>query len=236
MTRRSGELVLEAENLQKSYFSGTREIEVLRSVDLRLETGRSLSIRGESGCGKSTLLNLIAGIEKPDAGRVVWNGLPLDEIRAHHLNARRATYLGFVFQAYYLIPELNALENVLLAGRIAGSSARASRQRALALLDKLGLSERLQSQPHQLSGGERQRVAIARALLNKPLVVLADEPTGNLDEQTAMNVMQELFSAVTDCGASLVLVTHNPSFAAMTEASLLLHSGTLVPDTKAPLT
>lgn len=234
MTQPSRELVLEADNLQKSYRSGSRAIEVLRSVGLRLESGRSLSIRGESGCGKSTLLNLIAGIETPDAGRVIWNGLPLDEMGAHTLNARRATYLGFVFQAYYLIPELNALENVLLAGRIAGKPARESRQRALALLDKLGLSERLQSHPHQLSGGERQRVAIARALLNKPLVVLADEPTGNLDEQTAFKVMHELFSAVTDCGASLVLVTHNPSFAAMTEASFLLHSGTLVPDQIAP--
>ncbi len=224
----TGRSVMEARQVVKAYRSGDRAIEVLRGVDLRVGAGESVSIRGESGCGKSTLLNVLAGIETADAGEVAWEGASLGAPGSGSLNTRRAHFMGFVFQAYYLIPELNALENVVLAGRIAGQPLGATRERALALLERLGLGDRLLSHPGQLSGGERQRAAIARALINGPRVILADEPTGNLDERTAARVMDELFAIVQDYGASLVLVTHNPAFAELTERSLVLHDGRLV--------
>jgi ABC-type lipoprotein export system ATPase subunit len=224
--------VLWAIGLKKEFYSGGRKISVLRGVDIQLPRGESVSIRGESGSGKSTLLNILAGIESPDLGTVLWAGESIGDLAGSALNCKRARFLGFVFQSYYLIPELTALENVILAGRIAGQPMRLARERALELLERLGLSERLHSHPEKLSGGERQRAAIARALLNEPSMVFADEPTGNLDEKTAGRVMEELFAVVRDYGASLLLVTHNPAFAKLTDASLLLHEGLLVCDSK----
>lgn len=220
--------ILACRDLGKSYHSGTREIQVLKGVDLSIRPGRTVSIRGESGSGKSTLLNLLAGIETPDTGEVFWEGRSLNGLAEGKRPVLRSLYLGFVFQAYYLIPELNTLENVVLAARIAGQPAREAREKALLLLSELGLEERLQSRPEQLSGGERQRTAIARALVNRPKVLLADEPTGNLDERTAGRVMESLLQAVQRHGAALVLVTHHPGFAAMTDEQLHLHNGCLV--------
>lgn len=227
MEGRTETQVMEAMGVAKSYRNGTRAIEVLRGVDLRLGTGESVSIRGESGCGKSTLLNILAGIETADGGVVEWEGQSVEGAGTGRLNARRARFMGFVFQSYYLIPELNALENVVLAGRIAGQPVRVARERATVLMDQLGLGDRLSSHPEQLSGGERQRTAIARALLNQPRVILADEPTGNLDERTAGRVMEQFFAVVAEQGASLILVTHNPAFAALTQRSYRLHEGCL---------
>ena len=220
--------ILRAEGLVKRYRSGTREIEVLRGAGLELHAGQTLSIRGESGSGKSTLLNVLAGIEVPDVGSVHWDGISLSDLPEGQRPARRARYLGFVFQAYYLIPELNTLENVVIAARIAGMGAAEARQRAEALLVELGLGERLASRPEQLSGGERQRTAIARALINRPKVVLADEPTGNLDERTAGRVMDQLMEAVEKHEAALILVTHHPGFAARASRQYHLHEGLLV--------
>ncbi len=220
--------VLAASGLCKSYRSGPRVIEVLAGVSLQLLAGQTASIRGESGSGKTTLLNLLAGIETPDAGEVLWDGMPLARLPESLRPRRRASYLGFVFQAHYLIPELDTLGNVVLAGRIAGLAPREARARALELLGELGLAERLRSTPDRLSGGERQRAAIARALINRPRVVLADEPTGNLDERTAERVMGQLLAAVTRHGAALVLVTHHPGFAARTELQFRLEGGRLV--------
>jgi len=220
--------VLEAIGLAKTYRSGQRAIPVLGGVSLGVGTGATLSISGESGSGKSTLLNLLSGIERADQGEVLWNGCPLTSIPESRRPARRARFLGFVFQSYYLIPELDTRENVALAGRIAGLSAKEGRSRAEALLEEVGLTERMRSRPDQLSGGERQRAGIARALINRPEVLLADEPTGNLAERTAGRVMELLMATVGKHGTALVLVTHHRGFASMVEDQFALEAGSLV--------
>lgn len=220
--------VLEASDLRKAYQSGQRRIEVLQGIALSIGAGETISIRGESGSGKSTLLNLLAGIETPDTGDVAWEGQWLSHLPQSGRPARRSAFLGFVFQSFYLIPELNTLENVLIAARIAGLPMREARARALQLLEELGLEERLESRPEQLSGGERQRTAIARALINQPKVLLADEPTGNLDEHTAERVIEQLFSVVDHHRAALVLVTHHPGFAGRAQRQFHLEEGRLV--------
>lgn len=219
--------ILEASGLRKEYQSGHRKIEVLRGVDVSVRAGETISIRGESGSGKSTLLNLLAGIEVPDAGDVAWEGKSLLELPEAQRPRVRGRFLGFVFQAFYLIPELNTLENVTIAARIAGLSLKEGRARAEQLLTELGLQDRLRSRPDQLSGGERQRTAIARALVNRPSVLLADEPTGNLDERTSGRVMEQLMEAVQRHQAALVLVTHHPGFAAEAQQKFRLEEGLL---------
>jgi len=219
--------VLAATDLRKSYQSGHRQIEVLQGVSLSIEAGETISIRGESGSGKSTLLNLLAGIEIPDAGDVSWNGQLLSELPESRRPKKRSDFLGFVFQSFYLIPELNLLENVLIAARIAGLSMKEARERSLQLLEELGLQDRLESRPEQLSGGERQRTAIARALINQPKILLADEPTGNLDEHTAERVIDQLLKVVDRHRAALVLVTHHPGFAARAGKQYRLVDGNL---------
>lgn len=219
---------LEASGLEKRYRSGHREIEVLCGVSLAVRAGETISIRGESGSGKSTLLNLLAGIEVPDAGEVQWEGKSLLGLPEAQRPRKRARFLGFVFQAFYLIPELNTLENVTLAARISGLPLKEGRERAETLLGELGLQDRLKSRPDQLSGGERQRTAIARALVNRPRVLLADEPTGNLDERTSGRVMEQLMRAVQRHRTALVLVTHHPGFAAEAERQFNLEAGLLL--------
>jgi predicted ABC-type transport system involved in lysophospholipase L1 biosynthesis ATPase subunit len=213
--------VLQAAGLAKSYLSGDRRIEVLRGVDLTIAAGESVSIRGESGSGKSTLLHLLAGIDTPDAGTVQWDGRPSLPVE------RRAAMIGMVFQSFYLIPELNTFENVLMAARVAGAPRAAARTRARELLGRVGLAGRETHLPAQLSGGERQRVAIARALVNSPRLLLADEPTGNLDEQTGAGVIDLLLGLGAETRTALVLVTHNAAHAARTARQLFLHDGVL---------
>jgi putative ABC transport system ATP-binding protein/lipoprotein-releasing system ATP-binding protein len=212
---------LSARALRKSYPSGDGRLEVLRGVDLDIAAGESVSIRGESGSGKSTLLNLLAGLDSPDTGSVSWAG------STDTGAGRRAAFLGMVFQSFYLVPELDALANVLLARRILGRLDPAARTRARDLLARVGLAERAHHLPAHQSGGERQRVALARALMNSPRLILADEPTGNLDEQTGGGVIELLLSLCVSADAALVLVTHNAAHAARTRRSLLLTSGTL---------
>ncbi len=212
--------VLSAAGLRKAYPSGDRRIDVLRGVDLRVTAGESVSIRGESGSGKSTLLNLLSGLDTPDSGEILWEG----EVPAA---VRRARFLGMVFQAFYLIPELDALGNVLMAGRMLGRPDAARRTRARELLSRVGLAERSTHLPAQLSGGERQRVAVARALMNSPRLLLADEPTGNLDEHTGEAVIDLLLGLCRETGTALVLVTHNPAHAARTDRALRMHDGLL---------
>jgi predicted ABC-type transport system involved in lysophospholipase L1 biosynthesis ATPase subunit len=213
--------VLAATGMRKSYQSGDRRIEVLRGVDLAIGPGESLSIRGESGSGKSTLLNLFAGLDTPDAGTLTWGGEPA---RAK----RRAVFLGIVFQSFYLIPEIDALANVLMAARMVKAPGAAERARAKELIARVGLAERATHLPSQLSGGERQRVAVARALMNSPQLLLADEPTGNLDEQTGDAVVELLLGLCRETQTALVLVTHNPAYAARTGRQLVLRDGVLV--------
>lgn len=215
------EPILEARALMKTYPSGDRRIEVLRGVDLAIRAGESVSIRGESGCGKSTLLHLLAGLDRADSGDVLWTA------QSGITPARRARFLGMVFQAYYLIPELDARQNILMAARIAGRFDAAAKARAESLLQSVGLTERAHHLPAHLSGGERQRVALARALVNRPQVILADEPTGNLDEATGTVVMDLLLDLCAREGVALVLVTHNKEHAARAARQTFLHLGKL---------
>jgi predicted ABC-type transport system involved in lysophospholipase L1 biosynthesis ATPase subunit len=213
--------ILSARGVRKTFMSGDRRLEVLTGVDLDVAAGESVSIRGESGSGKSTLLQVIAGLDAPDAGTLAWAGSP--DTGA----ARRGKFLGIVFQSFYLIPELNARENVLMARRILGPTDAAARKRADELLAKVGLSERATHLPTQLSGGERQRVAVARALMNAPSLILADEPTGNLDERTGDAVIELLLGLCAETRTALVLVTHNAAHAKKTHRQLVLHAGIL---------
>jgi ABC-type lipoprotein export system ATPase subunit len=200
-------------------------ISVLDRVDFALRPGESVSIRGESGSGKSTLLNVLSGLERADSGQLSWGGKDVTKYSLSKLAAARTRFMGFVFQAYYLAPELNALENVLLSARIAGRVDASVRERAVALLIRVGLKERIRHSSTKLSGGERQRVAVARAMINDPLLVLADEPTGNLDESTGHAVMDLLMEIAEESQKSLILVTHNLDFAARTQRQLTLHLG-----------
>ena len=221
------DILIEARGLGKQFRGSDTAISVLDGVDFRLRQGESISIRGESGSGKSTLLNVLSGLERADAGQLFWEGREVTRHSLSKLAALRTRFMGFVFQAYYLAPELNALENVLLGARIAGSVDRAVRERAESLLIRVGLKERIRHSSTKLSGGERQRVAVARALINDPPVVLADEPTGNLDEATGLAVMDLLMEIAEESSKSLVLVTHNPQFASRADRSLNLHLGRL---------
>jgi putative ABC transport system ATP-binding protein/lipoprotein-releasing system ATP-binding protein len=215
------DVILEARALRKTYLSGDRRLEVLNDVSLTVALGESVSIRGESGSGKSTLLHLLAGLDQPDAGEVLWAG------SADTGTGRRAKFLGMVFQSFYLIPELDALENVVMAMRMAGPVGAAERARAKAMLARVGLAERAHHVPAHLSGGERQRVAVARALINSPQLILADEPTGNLDEKTGDAVIALLLELCAETQTALVLVTHNGAHAAKTSRSLFMHAGVL---------
>lgn len=223
----STKLLIEAKGLAKEFPGAATRISVLDGVDFALRAGESISIRGESGSGKSTLLNVLSGLERADAGQLFWQGRDVSRYSLSKLAGARTRFMGFVFQAYYLAPELNALENVLLGARIAGRVDAAVRERAEALLVRVGLQERIRHASTKLSGGERQRVAVARALINDPPLVLADEPTGNLDEATGQSVMDLLLEIAGESAKSLILVTHNPGFAARTDRQLNLHMGQL---------
>lgn len=215
------EPVLQATALSKTYPSGDRRLDVLRGANLAVAAGESVAITGESGCGKSTLLHLLAGLDTPDSGTVAWAGSPDTG------TARRAAFLGMVFQSFYLIPELSTLENTLMAARILRAPGAAEHTRARKLIARVGLGERTHHMPAQLSGGERQRAAIARALMNSPRLLLADEPTGNLDERTGDAVVELLLSLCRESGTALVLVTHNAAHAAKASRRLTLRAGLL---------
>jgi len=217
--------VLRAAGVRKNYPSGDRVLEVLTGVDLAVAAGESVSIRGESGSGKSTLLNILAGLDRPDAGELFWADEAAHRLSLGELTARRGRFLGMVFQSYYLIPELDAYANVLMGARMLGGVGAAERGRATALLQRVGLAERGHHLPSHLSGGERQRVAVARALMNRPQVILADEPTGNLDERSGDSIIDLLLGVCAEERAALVLVTHNPGHAKKTNRQLVLKAG-----------
>ena len=221
----NSEYLLEAKALGKHFPGADSVISVLDGVDFTLRPGESVSIRGESGSGKSTLLNVLSGLERADSGQLSWEGKDVTKYSLSKLAAARMRFMGFVFQAYYLAPELNALENVLLGARIAGRVDASVRERAEALLIRVGLKERIRQSSTKLSGGERQRVAVARAMINDPSLVLADEPTGNLDESTGHAVMDLLMEIAEESRKCLILVTHNLDFAARTQRQLTLHLG-----------
>ena len=224
-------VALDAKGLTKSFSYEGGSIQVLRGADLRVENGSSVSVRGESGCGKTTFLNILARLETADSGSLNWHGERLDPMAMPSAReaSMRASFLGVVYQAYYLMPELNAIENVLVAARLAGGIDAAVRDRAARLMARVGMKGRELQMPAKMSGGERQRLALARALLNRPQVILADEPTGNLDEKTAGAVMELLLDACREEEASLVLVTHNVAYAKATDEALFMTKGTLAP-------
>ncbi|MCC6233378.1 MAG: ABC transporter ATP-binding protein [Verrucomicrobiales bacterium] len=217
--------LLAARELRKSYRMGRRNVEVLQGATLEVGVGEFVALRGASGSGKSTLLHLLGGLDVPDSGSIEFDGAPLAKSSAAGLAAFRNMSVGFVFQAYHLLPELDALENVCLPARVARRSVGETEQRARELLGRVGLSSRLDHRPAELSGGEQQRVAIARALINRPRLVLADEPTGNLDSHTGSEIMELLTSLRTEHGTALVLVTHDPRVAARAPRTLELEDG-----------
>lgn len=220
------EIVLEARGLKKSFSTPHREkIHVIKDVNLSLKSGQSLSIRGESGAGKTTLLNLITMLERPDHGEIFWENSLVSKKSNSQLAKLRGSFFGLVFQSHYLIPELSAIENVLMAKRLIGPIEAADKKRAKDLLSEVGLKHRINHLSTKLSGGEAQRVSIARALMNKPRVIVADEPTGNLDEKTGLEVMDLLLNLCGDVNTSLILVTHNPEFAERTEHQAFLTLG-----------
>ena len=218
--------ILKISSLKKNFASPNgSEIEVLRGIDLSINEGESASLRGESGAGKTTFLNIAACLENPTSGEIYWDGARVDNLPNRAQARLRAGYMGFVFQAYCLVPELNALENVLFAARISKNFNRAAVARAKEILERVGLKDRMAHLPSQMSGGERQRVAIARAILNSPKVIFADEPTGNLDENTGLEVMEMLLGLCSQERAALLLITHNPDFARRAGRRLVLKSG-----------
>ena len=210
--------ILKAEGLYKSYRMGETEVSVLKGVDLSVEKGEFVAIVGASGSGKSTLLHILGALDKPDKGVVRFEGRDLSRYRNNELNRFRNKMVGFVFQFYHLLDELNVLENVFLPamaskGVIGWLGLRLwAKKRAAELLGRLGLSERARHKPYQLSGGERQRVAICRALMNEPRILLADEPTGNLDSATGNSIL-EVFEKLNRAGQTIVMVTHNEGIA-----------------------
>jgi predicted ABC-type transport system involved in lysophospholipase L1 biosynthesis ATPase subunit len=225
------EVLIEASGLWKNYQMQHARIEVLQGAALKVCAGEVVAVVGRSGAGKSTLLHILGGLDRPEQGEVQLNGQNLYQLSAGKRCRLRSELLGFVFQSYHLLPELDVVENVMLPGMaLASHGTRPElRRRAVELLERVGLGERTAHMPLELSGGEQQRAAIARALLTEPQIVLADEPTGNLDEQTGAAVLDSLFSLARERGHALVMVTHSHAMAARCDRTLSLEEGLLVP-------
>jgi putative ABC transport system ATP-binding protein len=227
----SGTALLRARGLRKDYGKGEGLVRAVDEVDLDVATGETLAVMGPSGCGKSTLLHLLGGLDRPSAGELWLNDRRTDRLSERALAGLRRGEIGFVFQAFHLMDELTARENIELPALLAGRSPREARRRALALLDRVGLADRADHLPSALSGGQRQRVAIARALVNDPLVVLADEPTGNLDSAATLDVLR-LFEHLHASGLTLVIVTHDERVAATADRLVSMRDGALVDETR----
>ncbi|HLK75626.1 MAG TPA: ABC transporter ATP-binding protein [Streptosporangiaceae bacterium] len=225
------ENVLQARGLSKTFGRGEGLVRAVDEVDLEVCAGETVAVMGPSGCGKSTLLHMLGGLERPSGGEIVLAGSRLDQMGERALARLRRTAIGFVFQAFHLIDELTARENVELPALLAGRSPRAARRQAVSLLERVGLADRATFLPSALSGGQRQRVGIARALSNDPLVVLADEPTGNLDSAATMEVLR-LFDALHTAGQTLVMVTHDPRVAATADRLISMRDGAFVDETR----
>jgi putative ABC transport system ATP-binding protein len=223
--------VLRARGLRKQYGSGQALVRAVDGVDLDVAAGETVAVMGPSGCGKSTLLHLLGGLDRPSEGEVQLDGRRIDRMSERALARLRRTVVGFVFQAFHLMDELTALENVELPALLAGSSPRAARRRGTELLDRVGLADRAGFLPAALSGGQRQRVAVARALSNEPRVLLADEPTGNLDSAATLEVLR-LFESLHDAGQTLVIVTHDERIAATADRLISMRDGAFVDETR----
>lgn len=234
---REPDLALLARNLRKVYVGGDgSELTVLDGVGIEVRPGEAVAVIGASGAGKSTLLHLLGGLDRPTAGEVVVGGQRLDRLAERELAAMRNRAIGFVFQFHHLLREFTALENVMMPMLIAGLGSAEAERRAAELLDQVGLAARLTHKPAQLSGGEQQRVAVARALANRPLLVLADEPSGNLDTHTSEQLHDLFFRLRTDHGVAMVLATHNRELADRADRVLLIRDGRLQSFYPAPTT
>ena len=223
--------MLRARGVRKEYGKGEGLVRAVDGVDLDVAPGETVAVMGPSGCGKSTLLHLLGGLDRPSGGEVWLAGRRIDQIGEKALARMRRTAVGFVFQAFHLMEELTAVENVELPALLAGRSPRAARRRAADLLERVGLADRARFLPSALSGGQRQRVAIARALSNEPLVVLADEPTGNLDSAATVDVLR-LFESLHEAGQTLVIVTHDARIAATADRLISMRDGAFVDETR----
>jgi ABC-type lipoprotein export system ATPase subunit len=223
--------VLRTRGLRKHYGHGEGLVRAVDGVDLDVAPGETVAVMGPSGCGKSTLLHLLGGLDRPSGGEVWLAGRRIDQIGEKALARIRRSAVGFVFQAFHLMEELTARENVELAALLAGRSPRAARRRAAELLQRVGLDDRARFLPSALSGGQRQRVAIARALSNEPLVVFADEPTGNLDSAATIDVLR-LFESLHEAGQTLVVVTHDERIAATADRLISMRDGAFVDETR----
>ena len=206
--------ILACEAVCKNYYDGQLNVQVLDNLTLQVEKGRSIGIVGASGSGKSTLLHILGGLDKPTSGRVSLMGQDLSQLSQKQLSGLRNQYLGFVYQFHHLLPEFSALENVMMPLLIGKRPKEQARERALLMLEKVGLKDRVQHRPGELSGGERQRAAIARALVTDPACLLADEPTGNLDRKNALNILDMMMELKQELGTALVVVTHDDEMAA----------------------
>jgi ABC-type lipoprotein export system ATPase subunit len=223
--------MLRARGLHKEYGKDAGLVRAVDEVDLDVAAGETLAVMGPSGCGKSTLLHLLGGLDRPSAGELWLAGQRIDQQGERALARLRRDAIGFVFQAFHLMDELTAVENVELPALLAGRSPRAARRRATGLLDQVGLADRAKFLPSALSGGQRQRVAIARALANDPLVVLSDEPTGNLDSEATLDVLR-LFDTLHAAGQTLVIVTHDSRIAATADRLITMRDGAFVDETR----
>ncbi|MEW5807545.1 MAG: ABC transporter ATP-binding protein [Acidobacteriota bacterium] len=219
--------VLRCEALVKSYLTGERTIEVLKGVDLQLEEGKMVAVVGESGVGKSTLLHMLGAIDRPDSGKVYLRGIDLFARNGNELAQIRNREVGFVFQFHHLLPEFTALENVMMPFLIGGTPRGKAEEPAAEVLSELGMGDRLDHRPHQLSGGEQQRVAIARAIAMRPSLILADEPTGNLDPRTGQLVFEQIQKVQKSHSFTVVVATHNENLARRCDRIFRIVDGTL---------
>jgi putative ABC transport system ATP-binding protein len=230
-TRDASGSMLRARGLRKSYGRGEGLVRAVDGVDLDVGAGETVAVMGPSGCGKSTLLHLLGGLERPSDGEVWLTGRRIDQLGQKGLARMRRTAVGFVFQAFHLMEELTAVENVELPALLLGRSPKLSRRRALDLLERVGLADRASFLPAALSGGQRQRVAIARALSNEPSVLFADEPTGNLDSAASVDVLR-LFDELREAGQTLVIVTHDARVAATADRLISMRDGEFTDETR----
>ena len=221
-------VVLSLNSIKHAFRQGGNKLEVLRNIDLEVHEGELIALIGPSGAGKSTLLHITGLLESADSGEVIISGEPCNTMNDEQRTQIRREYLGFVYQHHCLLPEFSALENIIIPQMIGGSTKSLAKKRGLELLELMGLSERQKHRPARLSGGEQQRIAIARALANGPRLLLADEPTGNLDPETACDVFKLLMNIVRSAGLAAIIVTHNKELADSTDRKIKLHNGRLI--------
>jgi len=220
-------LLLHASAINKTYQSASKQIEVLHSLDFEIQSGSMVAIMGASGVGKSTLLHLLGGLDRPDSGEILFEGRDILKYAAAELANFRNEKVGFIFQMHHLLPEFDTLENTMMPFLLKRYNRKEAGSRARKILTEVGLAERLDHRPGQLSGGEQQRVAIARALMQEPVLVLADEPTGNLDESTAASIFQLFRDLHSRRRLAFIIATHNPDLAAVCDQIFVLHEGRL---------